>query len=71
MSVKETIIGILDRLNEDQLSELLSYAENLLLLNDDNVIKSMEESERLLSDPNVKTYKNFDEILEEINRDDN
>jgi DNA-damage-inducible protein J len=34
------------------------------------VLQAMLESERLLRDPNVKTYHNFDEILKEISQED-
>jgi DNA-damage-inducible protein J len=34
------------------------------------VLQAMLESERLLRDPNVKTYHTFDEILEEISQED-
>lgn len=66
MTSKEMMISILDMLNEEQLRELMLYAETYLHPNEET-LAAMTETEDILAHPeNYKGYTSVDEMMEDI-----
>ncbi|MGN0605828.1 MAG: hypothetical protein ACI4JM_04835 [Oscillospiraceae bacterium] len=63
MSTREMVIGILDLLTEEQLTDVLMFAEDFLTPNAETK-KAIEETEYILKHPDeYKSYTNIEEIL--------
>lgn len=70
MSTKETVISILDMLTEEQLMDVLVFAEDFLKPND-KTVKAIEETEYMLKHPEeFKSYTNVNELFEDLLSDD-
>ena len=70
MSTKETVISILDMLTEEQLMDVLVFAEDFLKPND-KTVKAIEETEYILKHPEeFKSYTNVNELFEDLLSDD-
>lgn len=63
MSTKEMIVSMLDLLTEEQLTDILMFAEDFLTPNAETK-KAIEETEYILKHPDeYKSYANIEEIL--------
>ena len=63
MNTREMVIGILDLLTEEQLTDVLMFAEDFLTPNAETK-KAIEETEYILKHPDeYKSYTNIEEIL--------
>lgn len=66
MSTKENIINILNMLTEEQLMDVLVFAEDFLKPND-KTVKAIEETEYMLKHlEEFKSYTNVNELFEDI-----
>ena len=63
MNTREMVIGILDLLTEEQLTDVLMFAEDFLTPNAETK-KAIEETEYILKHPDeYKSYTNIEELL--------
>ncbi len=63
MSTREMVINILDLLTEEQLKDVMMFAEDFLTPNDETK-KAIEETEYILQHPDeYKSYSSIEEIL--------
>lgn len=70
MSVKETIISVLDMLTEEQQWDILLHAEEFLTPNEET-LAALEEAEYIATHPDeFKSFNNVEEMLEDLNSDD-
>lgn len=70
MSLKETIISVLDMLTEEQQRNLLLYAEEFLTPNDDT-LSALEEAEYISEHPDeFRSFSSVGEMFEDLTDDD-
>ena len=70
MSVKETIISVLDMLTEEQQWDILLHAEEFLPPNEET-LAALEEAEYISTHPDeFKSFNTVEEMLEDLNSDD-
>ncbi|MDE6102073.1 MAG: hypothetical protein K2F73_03770 [Ruminococcus sp.] len=70
MSVKETIISVLDMLTEEQQWDILLHAEEFLTPNEET-LSALEEAEYIATHPDeFKSFNTIEEMLEDLNSDD-
>ena len=70
MSVKETIISVLDMLTEEQQWDILLHAEEFLTPNEET-LAALEEAEYICTHPDeFKSFNTVEEMLEDLNSDD-
>lgn len=66
MSTKEIVANMLDLLNEEQLKSLMMLIESFSLVNRET-LEAIEESEKMLNDPNAKKFTSLEELFEDLN----
>lgn len=65
MSTREIVTNMLDILTEDQLQSLMMLIESFTMPNKET-IEAIEESERMLNDPNTKKFTSIEELFEDL-----
>lgn len=70
MSVKETIISVLDMLTEEQQWDILLHAEEFLTPNEET-LSALKEAEYISTHPDeFKSFSTVAEMLEDLDNDD-
>lgn len=70
MSVKETIISVLDMLTEEQQWDILLHAEEFLNPNEET-LAALEEAEYIATHPDeFESFNTVEELFEDLNSDD-
>lgn len=65
MSTKEIIVSMLDSLTERQLESIAILIESFSVPNQET-LEAIEESEKMLKDPDTKIYDSLEELFEDL-----
>ncbi len=65
MSTKEIVVNMLDHLSEEQLKGIMFLLQSFSIPNQET-LDAIEESEKMLSDPNAKKYDSLDELFDDL-----
>ncbi len=65
MNTKEIVTNMLDSLNEEQLKSLMFLIESFSVPNQET-LDAIEESEKMLNDPNTKKFTSLEELFEDL-----
>ena len=65
MSTKEIVTNMLDSLDEQQLKSIMMLIGSFLKPNQET-LDAIEESERMLNDPNTKKFHSLEELFEDL-----